>query len=211
MDNGYPEQLIRKTMKYHRESLSRPKLIGPEKCVVHIKLPFLGTESNRLEKELKVITRNCYHAVEPRVIFQSKPILSHANKDRIPMSNTSMIIYHYKCYCENNYIGQTSRRLIDRMKEHIPKCVVDHYRNTPDADYTMSTTLNNAAKRSSIAEHLLRNKSCGLNVIDRNLHFRILRKCNSLFELHVLESVLIATKNPSLCKQQEFDFVTSLI
>ena len=60
-------------------------------------------------------------------------------------------------------------------------------------------------------EHLLTNKNCGIKVKDRDLHFSILRKCNSLFELHVLESVLIATMSPTLCKQQEFDFVTSLL
>ena len=152
VDNGYPEQLVRRTMKYHRESMSRPKVAGPDKCIVSIKLPFLGMESNRLEKEIKTITRKCYHAVEPRVIFQSRPILSHAHKDHIPISNTSMIVYHYKCCCENNYIGQTCRRLLDRTKEHIPKCVLDHYRKTPDEDYTKSKTLRNAAKRSSIAE-----------------------------------------------------------
>ena len=61
------------------------------------------------------------------------------------------------------------------------------------------------------AEHLLTNKSCGVRVTDRESHFSILKKCNTLFELRVLESVMIATMNPTLCKQQEFDFVTSLV
>ena len=33
----------------------------------------------------------------------------------------------------------------------------------------------------------------------------------TMFELRVLEPVIIATKNPTLCKQQEFDFATSLV
>ena len=210
-NNGYPEQLVRKTIKYHREKLSRPTVAGPDKCTEYIKLPFLGIQSTRLEKELKAITRNCYYAIEPRVIFESKPILSHVHKDRIPITNTSMVIYHYKCCCDNNYIGQTRRRLGERITEHIPRCVLEHYEETPNVDYTKSKKLRNAARKSSIAEHLLTNKSCGVRVTDRESHFSILKKCNTLFELRVLESVMIATMNPTLCKQQEFDFVTSLV
>ena len=210
-DNGYPEQLVKKTIRYHRESLTRTKAAGPDKCVEFIKLPFLGAESNRLEKELKKITRNCYNAVEPRIIFESKPILTHVHKDRIPVPKTSMVIYHYKCCCGNNYVGQTCRTLWKRMTEHIPACVLEHYAETPDADYKKSKKLRNAARKSSIAEHLLTNRECGARVVDREPYFSILRKCSSRFELQVLESVLIATMNPSLCKQQEFDFVTSLV
>ena len=92
-----------------------------------------------MEKELKKITRNCYNAVEPRIIFESKPILTHVHKDRIPVPKMS------------NYVGQTCRRLWKRMTEHIPACVLEHYAETPDADYKKSTKLRNAARKSSIA------------------------------------------------------------
>ena len=211
MSNGYPEQLIHKTIRHHRERFGKPKLIGPRKCILPIKLPFLGSASSRLEKDLKTTTQDCYGAVEPRVIFTSKSILSPAQKDSIPLIKSSMVVYHFECCCGNNYIGQTCRRLNDRIKEHVPRCVLQHYKNTPDNDYTKSTTLMNAARRSSIAEHLLMNKSCGVELADQDLNFTILRKCSSQFELRVLESVLIAMNNPTLCKQQEFDFVTCLV
>ena len=95
------------------------------------------------------------------------------------------------------------------MKEHVPKCVLDHLWNTPNEDYTVSQKLRNAANKSSIAEHLLKNVSCDAAYNKSN--FSILRKCRTKMELQVLESVLIATMSPKLCKQTKFDFVTSLI
>ena len=106
-------------------------------------------------------------------------------------------------------MGQTTRRLGDRIKEHIPACVTKHYQKTPDTDYRKSSTLINAAKRSAITEHLLENKKCGLTI--NKTKFSILCKCRSTFQLHVYESVLITAMEPTLCKQREFDFVTSFI
>ena len=208
-DNGYPENLILRTFKHHREMMTRPKKIGAAKCLVPIKLPFLDTASIFLEKELKHTTAQCYFAVDPRIILNTKPMLSHIFKDRIPMEDTSLVIYHYKCCCGDSYVGQTVRRLGVRMKEHIPACIVKHFERTPVADFTKNVTLRNAAKRSSVAEHLLNNPECGLKLQENK--FMILQKCRSVFQLKIMESVLIAAREPNLCKQTEFDFVTCFI
>ncbi|MEL6804856.1 MAG: reverse transcriptase domain-containing protein, partial [Bacteroidota bacterium] len=94
--NGYPEPLIKKTIRFHRQRLAEPKQFGPEKCTLPIKLPYLGTASARLENDLRRVTNNCFGAIEPRVIFTSTPIFSPAGKDRIPLMKTSMVVYHYK-------------------------------------------------------------------------------------------------------------------
>ena len=70
-------------------------------------------------------------------------------------------------------------------------------------------TLMNAAKGSAIAEHLLQNPKCGSSI--EQSKFTILYKCVSVFRLKILESVVIAALEPKLCKQSEFDFVTSFI
>ena len=207
--NGYPEDLVAKTIESHREKLTTPKVCGPQRCPVPIKLPFLGTTSSKCERELKVMTRRCFYSVEPRVIFTSKPILSHVLKDHIPVNDTSLVIYQFQCCCESNYVGKTKRRLTDRIKEHIPACVKKHYTKTPNTDYKNNITLVRAAAKSSVAQHLLENKNCGLKLSECN--FTIIRKCRSTFEMDVFETVFIASKEPTLCKQREFDFVTSFI
>ena len=207
--NGYPQELVVKTIQVHREKLATPKICGPQRCPVPIKLPFLGPTSSKYERELKVMTRQCFYSAEPRVIFTSKPILSHVLKDHIPAKDTSLVIYQFECYCESNYVGKTKRRLTDRMKEHIPACVKNYYAKTPDQDYKNNITLVRAATKSSVAHHLLENKNCGLKLSE--CKFTILRKCRSSFEMDVFETVFIASKEPTLCKQREFDFVTSFI
>ena len=207
--NGYPKELVSKTIQSYREKITTPKMYGPQRCPVPIKLPFLGTTSSKCERELNVMTRRCFYSVEPRVIFTSKPILSHVLKDHIPVNETSLVIYQFKCCCESNYVGKTKRRLTDRIKEHIPPCVKKHYMETPNTDYKNNIKLVRAAAKSSVAHHLLVNKNCGLKLSE--CEFNIIRKCRSSFELDVFETVFIASKEPTLCKQREFDFVTSFI
>ena len=207
--NGYPQNLVVRTIECYRDKLTTQRVYGPVKCPVPIKLPFLGSTSSKYERELKVLTRQCFYAVEPRIIFTSKPIFSHVHKDRIPMKDNSLVIYQFQCSCEKNYVGKTKRRLVDRMKEHIPPCVTKHYSQTPDDDYMKNIKLVRAAAKSSVSQHLLESKECGRQLKECN--FNIIKKCRSSFEMDVYETVYIASKEPSLCKQREFDFVTCFI
>ena len=130
-------------------------------------------------------------------------------KDPIPPFKKSMVVYHFSCHCDNDYIGQTSRRLNERLKEHVPRCVKRFLAN-PTADYKSNKTLINAAKKSSIAKHLLDNhKECGKFYKDSM--FKIIRYCKTAYQLKVTEAVIINTFEPTLCVQQEFDYVTALI
>ena len=65
-------------------------------------------------------------------------------------------------------MGRTTRRLGDRIKEHVPKCVLNHCTNNSNDEYMVSDKLRRAAKRSAIAEHLLQNKNCGIGFTDSN-------------------------------------------
>ena len=77
--NGYPESLIVTTFKFYRERMARPGATKPSEDhpVVAIKLPFVGLASTAIEKDLRLLTRQCYPEVKPRIIFTSRPMLSH--------------------------------------------------------------------------------------------------------------------------------------
>ena len=120
-----------------------------------------------------------------------------------------MVVYHFTCHCGNDYIGQTSRRFNERLKEHVPKCVRNFIANPTD-NFENNITLVRASKKSAVAKHLLNNaKECGKRYADDC--FKIVRICKTEFHLKVAEAVLISTFEPSLCVQQEFDYVTALI
>ena len=77
-------------------------------------------------------------------------------------------------------------------------------------DFNKNITLVRAAKKSAVAKHLLNNaKECSKKFNDD--HFKIVRICKTEFHLKVAEAVSISTLEPSLCVQQEFDYVTALI
>ena len=207
--NGYPKELIENTIQKRLDKRNKDKQFGPKLHCIPLKLPFLGEKSHAMEKNLNSAVRTCYFSATARIIFTSRPNFTAANKDPIPTFNKSMVVYQFNCHCDSDYIGQTSRRFNERLKEHVPKCV-RMFLNNSSNDYKNSKTLTNAAKKSSIAKHLLENKdSCGKNY--NNSMFKIIRSCRTLYQLRVTEAVLISTFEPNLCIQQDFDYATVLV
>ena len=121
---------------------------------------------------------------------------------------SSNVIYEYKCECDARYVGRTSQRLSDRIKQHVPHSIrnkITPSRQQPKRDCRRNSSV---SCDSAIGKHLLCNTHCADSYSDDN--FRILRKCRSLFQLRVMESVLIKLKNPVLCRQKDFVFNLSL-
>ena len=51
--NGYPQELVNKTIHLHVKNLDRLKTVGPEKCVVTLKIPFINKSLEMLEKKIR--------------------------------------------------------------------------------------------------------------------------------------------------------------
>ena len=207
-DNSYPQDLIRKIFEQQKINRERKPEFGPERCHIPIKLQFLGKESRSIEQKLNLAVKNCYFSVTPRIIFSSRPILNHCHKDPIPKYDQTMVVYRYQCCCDSSYVGRTGRRLMVRMKEHVPKCV-RVFVEDPKEPFDKNITLVRAAKKSSIAQHLLESSSCGKS-FDWS-RFDVIRKCKHMGELKIMEAVTITSLQPNLNRQNEFDFTTTLI
>ena len=50
-----------------------------KKCPVYLRLPRLGSVSTRFEKQVKSAVKQCFTAVEPRVIYSTNELLSATN------------------------------------------------------------------------------------------------------------------------------------
>ena len=96
---------------------------GPKKCPAYLKLPWIGNVSLKFEKRIKSAVTKCFQAVEPRVIFSTRKILPAIHKDVVPSFQQSMVVYQYVCRCDQRYVGRTTQRLQDRIKQHIPKTI----------------------------------------------------------------------------------------
>ena len=49
--------------------------------------------------------------------------LPSTNKDVLPALQNSNVIYQFSCHCDSRYVGRTSQKLQDRIKQHVPKSI----------------------------------------------------------------------------------------
>ena len=120
LDNGYLEDVIKQQLSRATARFSTPKPFGPNKCHVYL-VSFRGwVNSTKISNVVKAAFDNCFALVNPGVIFTLKSILPISHKD-VPATQKSNIIYEFQCHCDSRYVGRTSQRLEDRIRQHVPK------------------------------------------------------------------------------------------
>ena len=69
-------------------------------------------------------------------------MLSTGRKDRLPAEqlSTCNVIYLYNCVCGHNYVGRTTQRLEERIKQHVPASLLASARCPEDKESTKSKT-----------------------------------------------------------------------
>ena len=121
LGNGYPKNIINAQITKKIAQFFTLRRFGPEKCPVYLRVPWIGKSSTNLQKEVKIAVESCYGSVSTRLVLTSKRMLPLARKDVLPAIQKSFAIYEYKCHCDSRYVGQTSQRLQDRIKQHVPQ------------------------------------------------------------------------------------------
>ena len=133
-----------------------------------------------------------------------------ANKDVLPALQNRNVIYQFSCHCDSRYVGRTSQRLQDRIKQHVPKSIC-YGTSSPKRDLRFckckyssksTTQIQSLTHDSAIALHHLRNPTYAQHYDDST--FSALAKGRSPFHLSALEATFIKTSNPILCRQKEF-------
>ena len=103
------------------QTQNKDPVFGPKKCRVILRLPWYGSPSQYVEKAVRFIVSSCYFAVDVLCVFVTSRIFG-GNKDVLPTHTLSNIIYNFKCRnCSSRYIGWTSARLQDRIRQHVPR------------------------------------------------------------------------------------------
>ena len=67
--NGYPQELVNKTIANHIKNFNKRKLLGFQKCKITLKLPFVNMNSIDFEKNIKQINRSSCFPANPRITF----------------------------------------------------------------------------------------------------------------------------------------------
>ena len=127
-------------------------------------------------------------------------------KDVLPAFHQSNIVYQFLCHCDSRYVGRTSQRLQQRIKQHVPKTILQKHisqdRSTLARSCKPIRSFKTETSFSAIGQHLLQNPTCAHEYNDNK--FSILSRGRTSFHLSTLEATYIKTSKPNLCKQKEF-------
>ena len=119
--NGYPSYALLSCINQKLAKVAAEKPIGPEKCLIYLKWPWIGNVLSKFENQISKAITSCYYAVKPHVVYNTRVMLPSANKDYVPTTQNGCVVCDFSCRCEARYVGRTTQRLADRMKEHVPK------------------------------------------------------------------------------------------
>ena len=189
---GYPEAIINTVMTKKMNQFCRPMQFGPKKCPVYLHLPWLGNVSLRYEMQIKTVAKRCYFAVEPCIVYTTRQLLPAAKKDVLPAFHQSNIVYQILCHCNSRYMGRTSQRLQQRIKQHVPKTILQKHisqnRRTLARSCKPIRSFKTETSFSAIGQHLLQNPTC---THEYNNKFSILACGRTSFHLFTLEATYI--------------------
>ena len=88
-----------------------------------MKLPWIGNVSSKFENQINKAITSCFYAVKHRVVYSTRAMLPSAKKDSVPTTQKSCVVYDFSCRCEARYVGRTTQRLADRIKQHVPTSI----------------------------------------------------------------------------------------
>ena len=129
-------------------------------------LQYRGKVSDKFEQSLRKLTNQC------KVIFTIKKLKSSLPTLKPTVENCfkSGVVYKILCTrCDSCYVGQTSRHLISRIKEHKSTRPVGMHFKDCDRELTMENVEILCARSKSVV-HLLTLEALFINAIKPNLN-----------------------------------------
>ena len=85
------------------------------------KLPYIGKYSSVCKNKVRVLIEKFCKNIDVKLIFKTSKIGEYFSaKDKVPKQLLSMVVYKFVCAnCNVCYVGETSRHLTTRVKEHL--------------------------------------------------------------------------------------------
>ena len=161
--------------------------------------------SSKFETQINKAITSCFYAVKPRVVYSTRVMLPSAKKDSVPATQKSCVVYEFSYRCEARYVGRTTQRLADRIKQHVPMSIRKKSNTVREQPPRLCKNNNSKVNcESAIGQHFVTNPECAKSYTDDN--FRDIEQARSSFHLSVLEPVYVKTQNPVLCSQKDFIF-----
>jgi len=183
VSNGYSANLF---YRYVRQFLDRKysqfEHIVEDRETFYLSLPYFGTQSEKLKKDLDVILNKYFSHINFTIVLSNSFRIGSffSFKDKLPCALRSKVIYKFCCsQCESTYVGSTIRTLGHRIAEHAGRS----YR---------TNSVNTRPPQSSVRDHC---SDCNIPV--RAANFSILSQAK-VNEIRILESLYIFKQKPNL-------------
>ena len=118
LDKGYPEDVI-SSYTGKLASFSGVQMFGPQMGPVYLKLPWIGNTPLRFESQIKHFSHKIFLCCQSSFFIQYWKAHPSTQKEPIPTAEKSSFVYEFTCR-DSGYVGRTTKRLGDRIKQHIP-------------------------------------------------------------------------------------------
>ena len=183
--NSYPKNLTEKLIKKFFDNVKRVKIpvTTVPKQQFTIVLPYLGTVSQKVKRNLELLTKKYLYSSTITVVFKSPSRLRSvfSFKDKLPAYLMSGVIYQYSCSrCKSTYIGKTSRHTHHRFSEHAGVS-------------PLTGKIVQGQNSTTVRDHML---ACETKVCSDN--FIVIGRDSNKAHLKIKESLFIMKNNPNL-------------
>ena len=107
--NGYPDDVIQENItRTLKKGAGETTKDDEEQPMVVLRLPYIGMVMSRFEKQISNAVSKCYDKVKLRMVPKSTRLFNASQKDAIPITSRSNLIYRFTCHCGSGYIGIAS-------------------------------------------------------------------------------------------------------
>ena len=178
--NSYPLDFVDKQIKFFLDNKINEKRVAinaTNNAVRYYKLPYIGHISTDVKRKINRFCKFCCKILSIQIVLTPFKIADMFNvKDPIPKFLKSFVVYKFVCPgCNASYIGETSRYLSTRIKEHL------------ETD-----------KKSHIFANLVSNETC--KALRTENCSEIIESASTPFKLKLKEAMHIICRKPSLNK-----------
>ena len=109
------------------------------------------------------------------VLYNTRVMLPSAKKDSVPTTQKSCVVYEVSCRCEARYVGCTTQRLADRIKQHVSTSIRKKSSTVREQPPRMCKNISSKINcESAIGQHLITNPEYAITYTDDN--FRIIAR-----------------------------------
>ena len=132
---------------------------------------------------------------------------SYQYKDVLTAIQKSFVICGYKCHCDIRYVGRTSQRLQNRIKQHVQQSLRQQLTRPRRSQPHRSCKRNHTKPDcdSAIGQHLLEHDYCALNY--DNKRFSILATAHS-FSISIISYKLLLSRPSARCYAERKNLFT---